>query len=176
MASIYQEVDRLTNQYAQIGSGVTLRPDRHSGRARRLGESRASHPQPKHEGPHKGLLKIVRASGERAFIRLYAPRPRVPERIHLAEELAAVEIPRVIREVIVVDFSAGVDEAVVRQDAFEGEYKSSHDVLKAPVRRDWVKEVMGRAKDSGRSFVRDLKMGMDMNSQARARRSSRAGA
>jgi hypothetical protein len=104
------------------------------------------------------------------------PKPLIPERVQIADGLEVRETPKISREVMVVDFSAGVDEAVFRADAFEENYLMSREVFKKPAKRDWVKEVMGRARDNGRSFIRDVRMGMDTNLHARVRRSSRAGA
>ncbi len=113
---------RGTSQFAEIGSRITRRPSSHTDRATVLGlEPGRQHRLPRHLGSHKGEIHMKRASGERTFVKPPSPRPEVSERQQIADGWEGVEIPQVIREVMVVDFSAGVDEdkTVRRPDAFE---------------------------------------------------------
>lgn len=162
---------RGTSQFAEIGrsfGGITRRPNRHTRRAQTLGlEPQEVHLQPRHEGSHRGLLRTIRASGERAFVKPSTPRPGVSERQQIADGWEAVEIP----EILVVDFSKGVDEIVKRPDAFELNFAPAavpeeidvfvHGEAEKVGKRDRVYRIVSKGRDETRRFLREIRFGMD---------------
>lgn len=99
-------------------------------------------------------------------------KPKFSARAQIADELEAAELPQSQqREILVIDFTVGVDELVSREDTdqyipvFEESIRGS--------RINWIKKTMGRGKDSARNFVKDIKVGIDIP-QLKVRRFSRA--